>query len=164
MQGRVCSLVHPCGRGTCPLFLAYREARHCLNTFLQSKECRTIRRRQSMHQRWHTRASSAEARAFMRLSIHRTQHPVLRQVHSYSGGRNVWKQGRISRTCTGSPRPCRRRCLFTEAKAQRAVVLLPGLGNSSKDYHAVGEALESRGLHVQVPKLLLSESSQHYVP
>ena len=37
-----------------------------------------------------------------------------------------------------------------EAKAQRAVVVLPGLGNSSQDYKAVGEALESRGLHVQV--------------
>ena len=37
-----------------------------------------------------------------------------------------------------------------EAKAQRAVVVLPGLGNNSQDYKAVGEALESRGLHVQV--------------
>ena len=37
-----------------------------------------------------------------------------------------------------------------KAKAQRAVVLLPGLGNNSKDYKAVEEALESRGLHVQV--------------
>ena len=164
MQGRVCLLVHPCASGTCPLLLAYREARHCVNTFSQSKKFGIIQGRQSMHQHRHTSASSAEARAFMRLTIHRTQHPMHRHVHSYSGGCNAWEQGRASRTCTGSPRPCRRRCLMTEAKAQRAVVLLPGLGNSSKDYQAVGEALESRGLHVQVAKLLLSESSQHYVP
>ena len=49
-----------------------------------------------------------------------------------------------------APRQCWRLKLQTEAKAQRAVVLLPGLGNSSNDYKAVGEALESRGLHVQV--------------
>lgn len=164
VQGRVCLLVHPCGSGACPFLLAYRGARHCLNTFSQSKECGIIQGRQYMHPHWHTSASSAGARAFMRLSIRRTQHPMHRHVHSYSGGCNAWKQGRACRTCTGSPRPCRRRCLMTEAKAQRAVVLLPGLGNSSKDYQAVGEALESRGLHVQVAKLLLSESSQRYVP
>lgn len=48
----------------------------------------------------------------------------------------------------------RRLNVNTEAMAQRAVVLLPGLGNNSKDYKAVGEALESRGLHVQVASRL----------
>lgn len=38
-------------------------------------------------------------------------------------------------------------------KAKRAVVLLPGLGNNSQDYKAVGEALTGRGLHVQTAAL-----------
>ncbi|CAK0738527.1 hypothetical protein CVIRNUC_001055 [Coccomyxa viridis] len=59
-----------------------------------------------------------------------------------------WIYRRPCRDSLRPPRKCRGLCLV-EAKAQRAVVVLPGLGNNSQDYKAVGEALESRGLHVQ---------------
>jgi NAD(P)H-hydrate repair Nnr-like enzyme with NAD(P)H-hydrate epimerase domain len=35
----------------------------------------------------------------------------------------------------------------------RAVVLLPGLGNNSQDYAAVGEALRNRGFHVETARV-----------
>ena len=78
-------------------------------------------------------------------------------VHFYSTPLDVPEVGRRWGSlcclwqCTGA---CQRaQCMGSEKaggkKPQRAVVLLPGLGNNSQDYEAVAQALQAHGLHVQ---------------
>ena len=70
--------------------------------------------------------------------------------NEYQNG--IYGRWKCKGPCRNLVRPSRNRkgLRIVEAKSQRAVVVLPGLGNNSQDYKAVGEALESRGLHVQV--------------
>ncbi len=86
----------------------------------------------------------------MRTISYSAQQQIHGQLNACGSSSRRHKHGCLFALSAIPSRQCRRRCVLTEAKAQRAVVLLPGLGNNSNDYKAVGEALESRGLHVQV--------------
>ncbi|KAI3434819.1 hypothetical protein D9Q98_002876 [Chlorella vulgaris] len=66
--------------------------------------------------------------------------------HSHTGA--GWQSGgnhRLQRH-----RPCAAAAASASAAASRSVVILPGLGNNSKDYEGLAEQLQQRGLHVEV--------------